>query len=249
MKNKTTFLLDFDGTLTSKHIRGKFVPSVISILREENHLDQDYVDRATLLSEKYHPIETDPSLSKEIKTEAMQEWWEKHLDLLIEKKLNKSHLKSAISSDLIQLRKGVKEFFREASNNKNKIVILSASGLGGETIELLLEKENIRTDNIHIISNILVWNENDIMISYEKPLIHTFNKYNFFSEEEVDGKVVIVGDNLADAEMLPRNVNNNIKRIGIYDNKDNAHLEEYKKIFDEVWAGDDIDFNKLIKLL
>ena len=65
-------LADFDRTLTTAFVEGKSVPSLISILRDENYLTPDYPQKAKELYAKYHPIEIDPKLSLKEKKKAMQ---------------------------------------------------------------------------------------------------------------------------------------------------------------------------------
>jgi cytosolic 5'-nucleotidase 3 len=202
----TTLLLDFDGTLTQKYVAGKKVPSIVSILRTENHLDDDYTRRATELAAHYHPIEIDSTIPFEERAVAMQEWWEKHFALKIEKKLCKTHLVEATRSPLLVFRKGVRDLFIRAHQEGVQIVILSAAGLGYDSIKALLGREGINFPNVTIISNEIVWDENDVMVGYKKPLLHTFNKFNFIHPESLGERVFIVGDNLADAEMLPREI-------------------------------------------
>jgi len=65
--DKLHVLADFDQTLTKSFINGKHVPSIISILRDNNYLTPDYPDKAKALYAKYHPIEIDPNVSLEEK--------------------------------------------------------------------------------------------------------------------------------------------------------------------------------------
>ena len=50
-------LSDFDGTLTMPIVRGKKVPSLISILRDNNFFSNKYRKKAHELYEKYHVYE------------------------------------------------------------------------------------------------------------------------------------------------------------------------------------------------
>ena len=97
-KNKIHILADFDTTLTYGQIAGKKTPSIISLLRDGNHLTKDYAEKANALFEKYHPIEIDPEISLEEKKEAMVEWWKVHNELLIKSGLSRKDLKSIVKS-------------------------------------------------------------------------------------------------------------------------------------------------------
>ncbi len=60
-KDKIHVLADFDRTLTKAIIKGKKMPSIISILRDNNYLTAEYAREARKLFAKYHPIEIDPA--------------------------------------------------------------------------------------------------------------------------------------------------------------------------------------------
>ena len=102
--NRFHVIADFDRTLTET------LP-IISILRNYDYLDEDYSRDAKSLAKHYGGIERNLSISDKEKKEAMQEWWTKHFDLLIKKKLNKEHLERVVNEGNIGFRKGVLEFF------------------------------------------------------------------------------------------------------------------------------------------
>lgn len=61
-------LADFDRTLTyGSTSDGEKTPSIISLLRDGDYLDADYRKKAHALHDKYHPIEVDPSATREEK--------------------------------------------------------------------------------------------------------------------------------------------------------------------------------------
>lgn len=76
---KLHIISDFDRTLTKAFLNNwEFVPSLISILRDENYLSENYTKNAKDLFEYYHKIELDNDILIEKKKEFMQEWWTKH---------------------------------------------------------------------------------------------------------------------------------------------------------------------------
>ncbi len=101
-KNKLHVLADFDRTLTKAFIDGKQIPSIISVLRDEHYLSEEYSEKAKALAEKYHPIEMNPNISLKEKKKKMNEWWTKHFDLLIKSGLNKKHLERVINEGNVQ---------------------------------------------------------------------------------------------------------------------------------------------------
>ena len=74
-KDACYVISDFDRTLTYGTFNGKKTPSIISLLRDGNHLTQDYAAKAHQLFDHYHAIEWDTSLSFSYRKSQMQEWW------------------------------------------------------------------------------------------------------------------------------------------------------------------------------
>ena len=104
---------DFDRTLTYGTFNGKKTPSIISLLRDGNHLTDDYAEKAHALFDHYHAIECNPALDLEYKKAQMQKWREKHDELLIASKLRLADLKDIAQNGHLQLRKGVAECLRK----------------------------------------------------------------------------------------------------------------------------------------
>jgi len=103
-------LSDFDRTLTYGCIDGVKTPSIISMLRDDRHLSEDYAKKANALFEKYHPIEIDPKVSLEDKKKAMTEWWNIHNKLLISSGLSKKDLEDIVNNGHVKFREGVGDF-------------------------------------------------------------------------------------------------------------------------------------------
>lgn len=216
------FVFDFDGTIHKKHSCGKQTPSIISILRNENILNEEYSEKARKLSEIYHPIETDPSVPYEIKIQKMEEWWQKHIDLLIENKLSQKNIRDTSYHPALVIREGIVELFMFAKENSISIIIFSASGTGSDSIKYFLERHTILFENVIIISNNFKY-ENDIVTGVIPPIIHALNKnesiLNFFPETQhliLNKKsVLLIGDSLNDVDMVEDKNHSNIVRIGI----------------------------------
>lgn len=228
----------------------------MAILRSEDHLDQDYSDRAKALYEKYRPIETDINISKEEKSKAMENWWSEHYDLKIEKGLNLKNVLDVCNSDLIKLRPGVKEMLDICHNKNVPVIIFSANSMGKVAIDAVLKRFDCLYDNIHVFSNVQIFDETGRMTGYNKPVVHSQNK-----DESVLGDIplrenfIVIGDGLHDAEMINQKDKGGQERklykIGIYEAKDDSGLEKYKNTFDEVWSSLDgeISFEKLNQYL
>ncbi len=83
------------------------------------------------------------------------------------------------------------------------LLILSASGLGYDSVYYCLKHENKLYDNIDIISNDFVRDENGKAIGVREPIIHSFNKdetvvKNFPIYEDIKERknILLLGDGL-----------------------------------------------------
>jgi len=238
---KLYFLADFDRTLTKAFVGGKKIPSMISVLRDENYLAPNYPEKAKTLFEKYHAIEMDINIPSEEKSKLMKEWWTKHFELLIESNLSKQDLEQAVKSNNIVLRGGMLKFLNILKDNNIPLVILSSSGLGQEAISLYLGKKNLLSDNIHIISNSFEWNEEGRAISVKEPIIHTLNKKvgDYYIEAIKDKtNVILLGDSLSDIGMIRGFDCENIIKIGFLNEDINNNLERYREVYDIVITND-----------
>jgi hypothetical protein len=56
---------------------------LISVLRSELYLSEEYSKEAYKLFDFYNPIEINPNISLEEKKVQMTSWWHKHLLLLV----------------------------------------------------------------------------------------------------------------------------------------------------------------------
>jgi|TARA_Y100000034_G_scaffold70521_1_gene85079 5'-nucleotidase len=253
-KEKIHVISDFDRTLTNAFVNNIKVPSVISILRDKNYLTTEYQNKAKSLFEKYHPIEMNLNISLNEKKRTMNEWWNKHFDLLIQSGLSKNDLKNILDEGIIRFREGVLNFLDFLNNYKIPLIILSSNGVG-ETIPMFLEKNHKMYSNIHIITNLYEWDSKGKAIDIKKPIIHTMNKdetivknYSFFNLIKSRKNVILIGDSLSDLYMIKGFNYDNIITIGFLNEDIEKNLEEYKKNFDIVITNDG-DFNFVNRLL
>jgi 5'-nucleotidase len=254
---KLHILADFDRTLTKAFVDGKPISSLLWLLYNGKYLSEDYAKKAQDLHDKYHSIETDPKTPKEEKRKAMEEWWEKHFDLLVKSGLNKKDIKAVIESDKVKLRDGSNDFFELLKEKNIPLVIMSSSGLGEEGISMYLSRANKLYNNIYIISNSFVWDESGGVVAVKKPIIHGMNKDetmvksfpDIYKKIENRKNVILLGDNPEDIGMVEGFDCENIIKIGFLNDKTEEKLESYKKYFDIVILNDGpMDFiNDLLK--
>ena len=238
-------LADFDRTLTTAFVNGKSIPSIMATLRDGNYLTPDYARKAHELHAKYYPIETDPKIPLEEKKKLMCEWWATHFDLLIKSGLNKKDLKSVVESGKVKFRDGFKEFIDFLKENNIPLVIMSASGLGGDNIAMYLEREEKLYENIHIISNSFEWDETGRVIAVKQPIIHTLNKYETMVQDfpvfnliKNRKNVLLLGDSLNDIGMIQGFDYDNLIKIGFLNEKVEESLDYYKRNYDVIILND-----------
>ncbi len=243
--NNLHFLSDFDRTLTYDLIDGEKVPSVISVLRNEGYLDEDYSRRAKNLFAYYHPHEMDSSLSVEEKKEKMEEWWNTHFNILIEKGLNKKHLRRIAESKKIILRKGVNLFLEKVNEKNIPFVIFSASGCG-DAIEMLFKEKGIKYPNIYFLINRFYWDKEGSAVGIKEPIIHSFNKDETVIQETKDvyekiknrKNIILLGDSISDIGMVKGFEYDNLIKIGFLGNYNESQIEEYKENYDVILLND-----------
>jgi HAD superfamily hydrolase (TIGR01544 family) len=214
---------------------------MVSILRSENHLTEKYTKEAYALESIYRPIENDEKLDYDIQFEEMVTWWEKHARLIIDQGLNISHIREASLSPKMRLREGVRGLFVFAKTNKIPVVIFSASVIGFESIEFFLERENLLSDNIHIVSNHFLWDKNGVAVDIKEPLIHSMSKnglglkeFNVFSFIKNKSEAIVIGDNIHDRSMADGLVLKKLKTYGVVNDLSLENINHYKNIFDEI---------------
>jgi len=245
-KQNLHVLADFDRTLTKAFVNGKRIPSLISVLRDENYLTPDYPEKAKALYEKNHTIEKDPDIPKDQKRKEMRNWWTEHFALLIKSGLARKDVERAMESTNLSLRDGCPEFLRLLEENNIPLVILSSGGLGKESIEIFLEKRSLLYKNVAIISNAFEWDVQGRAKSIKEPIIHAMNKNETavsdipeIYEKVKDRKnILLLGDSISDIEMAEGFDYDTLMKIGFLNEDIEENLDIYKNEFDAVILND-----------
>jgi 5'-nucleotidase len=243
--NKFHVVADFDRTLTKAFVNGVSLPSIISVLRNENYLSEEYSEKAKALANKYHPIETDTKISVDEKKKYMKEWWEKHFELLINSGLNKKNLERIINEGKVEFREGAEEFLDLLHENNIPLIIISSSGVG-DLIPMYLEKHGKLYNNVHIIANLYKWDKDGKAIGIQNSIIHVFNKDEssvknhpaIYREIKKRKNVLLIGDSLGDLGMTKGFEYKTLLKIGFLNEKIEESLNEYKRNFDVVITND-----------
>lgn len=246
---------NFDGSLTLTYVDGKKIPSIIARIRQGGgYISEDYAKRSQELADYYRPIEYDQSISVEEKRAKMLEWWSRHYELLRECGMSRQVLDKLTENEKGNFRSGADKFLATLHDSKIPLVIFSSSGIGN-VIPMFLKKEGLLYDNIHILSNELLFDEEGKMTGVKEPIIHSYNKnetslvgLSFYGDIKNRTNVVLVGDTLGDVGMTDGFEYNEIIRIGFLSEDVEKHLEDYKKQYDIVVLDDEgMDYaNKIL---
>lgn len=233
-------ITDFDHTITSKDSESSWEVF-------QHVLPQEYLKESTKDAKYYLPFENNEKIDKEKKTLLMDEWYTKHLNLLIKYKLTSPDIKKSLKNKTINLRKDAQELFKTAYEYNIPIIILSA-GISN-IIEEFLKENNCLYDNVYIISNIIKFKDG-IIKTFRDKMIHSMNKGEIKLPPKVKEiiknkqEAILLGDNLSDIKMAPQN--KKIIKVGFLTNEDEKAT--YYKNFDIVYPAD-ASFKKLIDML
>ncbi len=255
--NKLHILADFDNTMTKAFSNWQRMPSLVHLLRSvEKQLWENAALEDSELFKKYHPIERDPNISIEEKKEKMLEWWKASFEVFIKYSLNKINLRNIAKSEHIEIRKGIIEFLKFLKENNIPLIIISASWIWRKSISYFLEEKLLLSDNINIVSNDFNWDESWNAISYKEPIIHSFNKWetvlkefpDIFSKIKDRTNVILLWDSLWDPGMIEWFEYENLLKIWFLNEKEEEHLDEYKKAYDVILTWDN-DWDFIWKIL
>ncbi|KAL2549135.1 5'-nucleotidase [Forsythia ovata] len=252
---KLQVIADFDATLTKYWVDGHRGHSSHGLLQQGN---PEYDVKRQKLYEYYHPLEIDPTIPIDEKAKLMEEWWEKTHGLLIEGGLTYGAIKSSVANSRIAFRDGVLEFFELLEKSNVPILIFSA-GLADIIEEVLRQKLHRSFKNVKIVSNRMVFDQNDHLVSFKGKTIHVLNKNEHAIDMaapvhdqlgDVNGlvddassvkmrtNVLLLGDHIGDLGMSDGL--NYKTRISVGFLNDNIEIsrDSYRKSFDVVYMND-----------
>lgn len=243
---KLHVLADFDKTLTqTATINGKKVTSIIGQLRADGYLTPNYVEDSFALFKHYGPLEHDQSIDRPERLKLMEEWWIKHIELLVKCRLNKDDMDHVVAKNYIKLRPGVAEFLKLLNINNIPIVIMS--GAPAYMIQKQLELAGLMSENIHIVANWYEYDSEGYVVNFKKPIIHSLNKYEvtvrefpFFNQLKERKNVILFGDQIDDLGMIEGFDYENLLTVGFANEKEDE--KKFDKKFDILITEDD-NFN------
>ncbi|KAJ1368952.1 hypothetical protein KIN20_030318 [Parelaphostrongylus tenuis] len=171
-------------------------------------INPDLAKKFQLLKDKYLPIEFDPKLTMEQKVPHMEEWWNVSHRYIVSAGFHRTNNEGFVRRAKIVLRDHADHMMRRLHQLGVPLVVFSA-GIGN-IIEMFLKQTlgQIPT-NIRLISNMMNFNEQDVVVSFSEPLIHTFCKNSsvirkeaqFFHELNDRTNIILLGDSMGDIHM------------------------------------------------
>lgn len=240
-------LADFDRTLTTNDSDGS-----AAVLSKIDSVPEEYIFEKQKAYDYYRPIELDETLDHETKSRLMSDWWEKEIKLFTEHQLSERDINESTEIlTKISLRPGTRQFL-ENMNKKNIPVIIISAGIGN-IIEQFLIKNNCNFDNINIVSNFIKF-ENGFASGYLNEPIHSLNKNEVTLSEKIQStinnrpNIILLGDLIADIEMIPKDKINSALKIGFLEDKIEENRPYYKEKFDVVLEKNG-SFDKLANIL
>ncbi|KAG0169151.1 5'-nucleotidase, cytosolic III [Apophysomyces sp. BC1015] len=191
----------------------------------------------------YYPIEIDRNMTYEEKVPYMVKWWQDAHSLMIKEKLTMKDIKGMVDYADVQLRPKLETVLSMCRDNTVPFLVFSA-GIGN-IIEQILRKAGLYHDNMHIVSNMMKFNEEGYCYDFADPLIHVFNKSEFqlettsyYKSIEHRKNVILVGDSLGDLQMSQGIRHDLCLNVGFLNHDIEALEARYAKAFDIVIVGD-----------
>jgi len=234
---------DFDKTITKAKIKGQKTHTSIAQIREGNYLSEEYVRKSYKLYDRYHPFEINNNLSEEGINKKMMEWWGSHINLLVQERMSRNVVEEIIIKKSIKLRKNADKLFKLLYDKKIPFLIFSAGV--GDIIKGHLKSEGLLYGNVHLISNFFEYDENGYVKGYKSEIIHVYNKDEFslkktpyFEKIKKKKNVILLGDNLGDADMVKGLSHKTILKIGFLNEDVEKNREAYQEKFDAVILND-----------
>ncbi|KAH9282738.1 Cytosolic 5'-nucleotidase 3A [Echinococcus granulosus] len=210
----------------------------------------------SMLKQTYGSLEFDKYIPHSLKNPYMLEWWDIAHRVITSCNVHRDTLKMTLYGSNFQLRDRVPDFMSTLNRHNIPMVIFSA-GLGN-IIEWILEKEGLLYENVKVASNFMKFNEKGLLVSFQSPCIHTFNKtFGGLALSDEDRSVfskrrciMLLGDSLFDHRMADGLIEEDIRedisesstsvilKIGFLNEKIETLLDEYMNLYDIVLTSD-----------
>uniref|UniRef100_A0A0N5A1C7 5'-nucleotidase n=1 Tax=Parastrongyloides trichosuri TaxID=131310 RepID=A0A0N5A1C7_PARTI len=195
---------------------------------------------------KYFPLEYSKDLTRDEKIPLMEEWWKLSQGAIAEERLHYDKITDIVMTNNIELRKNFCEFVKSLNLSNVPFIVFSA-GIGNVIDIILKKKMRLNENNIHIISNTMIFNHDNVCVNFSEPVIHTFSK-NYTAIKENNpilnivknrNNVLLMGDSLGDVDMeINKNRKGNTLKVGYLNFDINNLLQKYMNCYDIVCVDD-----------
>ncbi|ORY36751.1 HAD-superfamily hydrolase [Rhizoclosmatium globosum] len=236
---------DFDMTMTKFWHNGARSPSTHAVLTRSHRVSDEFRKKTDELYKKYYPMEISTTLSFEEKYKAMEEWWTLAHERITHLKLSRADLHDIVAKTEapVVFRDGVFDVVKVCHQLDMPFLVFSAGIY--DVIKEILEQNSLKLPNVHIVSNRMKFDAQDVCVGFEDPLIHTFNK----NESGVHGapyqaaiesrpNVILMGDSLGDLNMKDGVAHDTSLTIGFLNHDTDTYLQKYLDAFDVVVLDD-----------
>lgn len=238
---------DFDRTIT----KGNSMTSW-AILSNSDKVDERYRTERNKLYDHYRPIEIDETIDIDKKNELMKEWYKKHIELFIKYSLTEDLFEeTARNLRIMEFRPHAKEFIDFLHESGIPLIIISAGV--GNFIEHFLINNDCYYDNIHVVSNKIIF-KNGIASGVDENIIHSLNKNEVSLPEDIKNRlknrknVILLGDQKSDLNMVDDKKHENVIKVCLLNEETTPLIEDYKCLFD-ILIEENEDYNTLMNIM
>ncbi|EDQ90521.1 uncharacterized protein MONBRDRAFT_21372 [Monosiga brevicollis MX1] len=243
--SKFQVIADFDYTLTRFRLDdGERSASTHACVEQSPQLGEDFAQRTRALFNKYYPIEVS-DIPEEEKIPHMIAWWTSAHKLMMEYKLHRNHLKEMVKNSRLQLRGGTEQLFAACQSHDAPFHIFSA-GLY-DVIHAFLAHHNLEKLGMHVVSNMMSFDQDGFLTDFQGTLIHSLNKNSKALRDSPEWdriKVIILPlapvdwDNLGDVFMCKGLATTNCLRVGFLNDRAEERRAQYLDTYDIVIESD-----------
>lgn len=248
---------DFDRTLSKCfNDDGQVNLTSHGIMESSPEITSEARKMLRMLNQTYGSLEFDKHIPHSLKNPYMLEWWDIAHRVFTSCNVHRDNLKMTVCSSNLQLRNGVPDFMSTLNSHNIPMVIFSA-GLG-DIIEWILERAGLLYGNVKVASNFMNFDEKGLLVGFQSPCIHTFNKTfgGLALSDEDRGAfskrrcVMLLGDSLFDHHMADGLIEEDIREdigesdvsiiltIGFLNGKIETLLDEYMSLYDIVLTSE-----------
>ena len=238
--SKLSVITDFDDTMTKSNYKGERACNSFRVIENPKVIGPDAFRILDEARDKYWPLESDHSLTKEEKLKYMIEWRKLALDTFVNANLTKAKIVDAIKDSTLGFRFGMNRIIKTLIEGKRKLRIVSA-GVGlvvKESLKMLSDQSGFKGDDAILYTMTPdIYDESGKLIKFTEPMIITGTKEAYITHElckEISegNNMILMGDLVEDSWVVKNLKLKNIIGIGFINMKDKYKEEQLKNIMD-----------------